>query len=275
MKHAVLVLEDGSTWIGVGFGAETKISGEIVFNTGMVGYVQSITDPSFFGQIVCQTYPLIGNYGVGPTELESHHPQIWGYIVSELCRKPSHYRSERSLDEWLKKHNIPGIEGVDTRELTKTLRVKGTMLGILEVSRDKIDEKKLKDLAEELNLQDKILFLGHINHNDLPKYYSMADIFVRPSLSEGLGNVFLEAMACGTPIIGTPVGGIPDFLKNSKTGLFCEVNNPQDITQKIKEILGNDSLKKTLAENGLKLVQKQYSWDKISGTMENIFRKLI
>jgi len=170
MKYAVLALEDGSTWIGVGFGAETKVSGEIVFNTGMVGYVQSITDPSFFGQIVCQTYPLIGNYGVGPTELESHKPQIRGYIVSELCRKPSHYRSEKGLDEWLKKHNIPGIEGVDTRELTKTLRVKGTMLGILEVSRDKIDEKKLKDEVASVEDPNTTDLVGHVTVRDRIKY---------------------------------------------------------------------------------------------------------
>jgi len=159
MKHAVLVLEDGSTWKGVGFGAEKKVSGEVVFNTGMVGYVQSITDPSFYGQIVCQTYPLIGNYGVSSTEYESHKPQIWGYIVSELCRDPSHFRSEKSLDNWLQKSGIPGIEGIDTRELTKTLRVKGTMLGILKVSRQKIDVEKLKEevaSVEDPNTSDLV-----------------------------------------------------------------------------------------------------------------------
>jgi len=136
------------------------------------------------------------------------------------------------------------------------------------------DEKKLKRLAERLNLKEKVLFLGHIQYNDLPKYYSSADVFVRPSLSEGLGNVFLEAMACGVPIIGTPVGGIPDFLEDRKTGLFCQVNNPQDIAKKIKEILENDELQKSMVNNGLKLVKDKYSWDKISLKMEKIFKKL-
>ena len=150
MKHAVLVLEDKTVWRGIGFGAETRISGEVVFNTGMVGYVQSITDPSFSGQLVCQTYPLVGNYGVNPAEFESEEPRIWGYIISELCRKPSHYQSELSLDDWLTRNNIPGIEGIDTRELTKTLRVNGTMLGVLEVGRDKIDVEALKDKIDSL-----------------------------------------------------------------------------------------------------------------------------
>ena len=127
---------------------------------------------------------------------------------------------------------------------------------------------------EELNLGNRVLFLGHINHSDLPKYYSMADVFVRPSLSEGLGNVFLEAMAMGLPVIGTPVGGIPDFLEDRKTGLFCEASNPQDIAKKIKEILEDKELRKTLVENGLRLVQEKYDWDEIAQQMKEVYRKL-
>jgi carbamoyl-phosphate synthase small subunit len=144
MKHAVFVLEDGTVWRGRGFGAEAKVSGEFVFNTGMVGYVQSITDPSFYGQIVCQTYPLIGNYGVSSEEWESDGPKIRGYVVSELCRYPSHHSSELSLDDWLNQHNIPGIEDIDTRELTKTIRIKGTMLGVMQTSSRPIDPDSLR-----------------------------------------------------------------------------------------------------------------------------------
>ncbi len=136
------------------------------------------------------------------------------------------------------------------------------------------DESKLRKLAKDSKIEDKVIFLGHIEYNNLPKYYSMADIFVRPSLSEGLGNVFLEAMACGVPIIGTPVGGILDFLEDRKTGLFCQINNPQDIAKKIKEILENNELRKSMVNNGLNLVKNEYSWDKISLKMEKIFKKL-
>ena len=119
------------------------------------------------------------------------------------------------------------------------------------------------------------MFLGQIEHNDLPQYLAMADVFCRPSLSEGLGNVFLEAMAAGVPIIGTPVGGIPDFLKDRETGLFCQVNNPQDLADKIKEILDNEELRRSLIKNGLSLVQEKYNWDNIVLKMEKIFLSLL
>jgi carbamoyl-phosphate synthase small subunit len=142
--HAVLVLEDGTVFKGAGFGAEAKISGEVVFNTGMVGYPESITDPSYRGQILCQTYPLIGNYGVSPKSFESGKPRIEGYVISELCDAPSHATSEMTLDAWLKENGIPGIQGIDTRALTKKLRMHGVMLGILQVRSGEIDIEKLK-----------------------------------------------------------------------------------------------------------------------------------
>jgi carbamoyl-phosphate synthase small subunit len=144
---AVLVLEDGSVWPGEGFGAFAKVSGEVVFNTGMVGYPESITDPSYHGQILCQTYPLIGNYGVSAKSFESDKPKIWGYIVSELCDVPSHATSEKTLDHWLKENGVPGIAGVDTRALTKRLRVHGVMLGILETYFKQTDLRALRQEA--------------------------------------------------------------------------------------------------------------------------------
>jgi len=138
-----------------------------------------------------------------------------------------------------------------------------------------LDKEKLKKLRKKLGLEDKIVFIGQVKYGELPKYYALADIFVRPSLSEGLGNVFLEAMAIGLVIIGTKVGGIPDFLKDGETGLFCEVRNPKSIAEKIKEILGDDNLKDKLAKNGLRLVKEKYSWDNIASKMEKIYLKLI
>jgi len=140
---AILVLEDGSVWPGEGFGALAKVSGEVVFNTGMVGYPESITDPSYHGQILCQTYPLIGNYGVSSKSFESDKPKIWGYITSELCDAPSHATSEKTVHDWLKESGIPGLTGIDTRALTKKLRVHGVMLGILETTVTKTDLKAL------------------------------------------------------------------------------------------------------------------------------------
>ena len=176
MINAALVLEDETIWTGRGFGARCRVSGEVVFNTGMVGYVQSITDPSYRGQILCQTYPLIGNYGVSPEEFESDGPQITGYIVSELCEIPSHYTSRMSLDEWMKKSGVPGISGIDTRELTKALRSKGTMLGILEVAHEPVDTDRL--LEEVKKVKDP-------NHRDLVEEVTVKTPRIYPAWEEG------------------------------------------------------------------------------------------
>lgn len=135
-------------------------------------------------------------------------------------------------------------------------------------------EEQLKDLTKKLNLEDNVLFLGEISHKDLPQYLWISDVFVRPSLSEGLGNAFLEAMAAGVPVIGTKVGGIPDFLENGRTGLFCEVQNPKSIAEKIETLLKDENLRFKLIENGRKLVEEKYNWDSIARQMENIFKKL-
>ena len=129
-----LYLEDGSVFDGTSFGAQVSTSGEVVFNTGMVGYVESLTDPSYAGQILVCTYPLIGNYGV-PDEstFESRKIQVAGLIVSEYSEQYSHHAAKRSLGAWLTKAKIPAIHGVDTRALTKKLREHGVMLGRLDV----------------------------------------------------------------------------------------------------------------------------------------------
>jgi len=122
----------------------------------------------------------------------------------------------------------------------------------------------LLKLADDLKIGDKVVFIGQINRSDLPKYLKISDVFVRPSLSEGLGNAFLEAMAASVPVVGTPVGGIPDFLKDEETGLFCKVGNPEDIAQKIEKLVFDDALKKKIVENALKMVKEKYDWDKIA-----------
>jgi glycosyltransferase involved in cell wall biosynthesis len=136
-------------------------------------------------------------------------------------------------------------------------------------------ERKLKLQAKDLKLADRVLFLGNMLNSDVPKYLAISDVFVRPSLSEGLGNVFLEAMAAGLPVIGTKVGGILDFLKDSEMGLFCEVKNPQSIAEKIELILNDNNLRQKLIDNGRRLVEEKYNWPKIAQQMKIIFEKLI
>jgi len=130
-KKAILALEDGMVFEGVAFGAEVTQTGEICFNTSMTGYQEILTDPSYRGQIVTMTYPLIGNYGVSDLDAESAGVHVRGFVVEELCNVPSNWRSEQSLDEYLKDAGVPGIEGVDTRALTKRLREAGAMRATL------------------------------------------------------------------------------------------------------------------------------------------------
>ena len=131
MKQALIVLEDGRTFHGESFGADGTSVGEICFNTSMTGYQEVLTDPSYRGQIVTMTYPLIGNYGVNTLDSESREPHVRGFVVGELSPITSNWRASGSLDDYLKKWNICGIQGIDTRALTKHLRVRGAMRACL------------------------------------------------------------------------------------------------------------------------------------------------
>lgn len=128
---AKLALEDGTVYTGRAFGAAGETFGEVVFNTSMTGYQEVLTDPSYKGQIVTMTYPHIGNYGITPEDMESRRPQVEGFIVRELARHPSNYRSTLSLDEYLANNKVIGIEGIDTRALVRKLRIRGAMTGVL------------------------------------------------------------------------------------------------------------------------------------------------
>ncbi|MCD7750308.1 MAG: carbamoyl phosphate synthase small subunit [Lachnospiraceae bacterium] len=128
---AYLILEDGTVFTGKHFGADKEIISEIVFNTSMAGYLEVLTDPSYAGQAVCMTYPLIGNYGVCLDDMESRRPWPDGFIVREVSRLPSNFRCDMSLQEFMEEYEIPGISGIDTRALTRILREKGTMNGMI------------------------------------------------------------------------------------------------------------------------------------------------
>ncbi len=126
-RTAYLILENGTVFEGQSFGAEKETIGELVFTTAMTGYLETLTDPSYFGQVVIQTFPLIGNYGVIPSDFESDSPSLKGYIVREWCQVPSNFRCEGDLDTFLKESGIPGICGIDTRALTRIVREYGVL----------------------------------------------------------------------------------------------------------------------------------------------------
>lgn len=131
MKPAILALADGTIFEGTAFGAEGECVGEVVFNTAMTGYQEVLTDPSYKGQIVCMTYPLIGNYGINPEDIESRRPFVEGFIVKEGSPYPSNWRKSQTLEAYLKEWGIVGIQGIDTRALTKHIRDQGAMEGVI------------------------------------------------------------------------------------------------------------------------------------------------
>ena len=147
MIPALLALEDGSIWRGQSFGAPMTANGEVCFNTSMTGYQEILTDPSYRGQIVTMTYPLIGNTGVNSIDVESTRPHVAGLVVRELSPVVSSWRSEESLDEYLKRHEIPGVTGIDTRSLTLRLRTQGSLRGVL--TSEKISDAAAVDLAKK------------------------------------------------------------------------------------------------------------------------------
>jgi len=132
------------------------------------------------------------------------------------------------------------------------------------------DEAKLKVLVHDLNLENDVRFVGLVPYKELPKYLCNADVFVRPSISEGFGNSFIEALSCGVPIVGTRVGGIPDFLQDKKTGLFCQVRNPEDLADKIVLFLKNKKLSKSIVKNGQKMIKAKYEWDLIARQFDRV-----
>jgi carbamoyl-phosphate synthase small subunit len=181
-KKAALVLEDGTVFQGFGFGAPCRVSGEVVFNTAMYGYNEALTDPSYWGQILVYTYPLIGNYGVPPPRevdswglprwFESNSIKVSGLVVHEACQAPSHWASALSLDEWLQAEGVPGIWGIDTRALTKRLRIHGVMLGTIDVFDEgeepdpngllkavqKIEDPNRRDLVAEVSCKEPVVY---------------------------------------------------------------------------------------------------------------------
>ncbi|MCD6368446.1 MAG: glutamine-hydrolyzing carbamoyl-phosphate synthase small subunit [Thermoproteales archaeon] len=183
--EALLLLEDGSIFRGKGFGAEAEVIGEVVFTTGMVGYTEALTDPSYRGQILTFTYPLIGNYGVPPYSMvddfnlplhfESEKIQVEGVVVHEACFHPNHWASVKNIHEWLREEGKPGIHRIDTRRLVKILRERGVMMGILktyrvgeEVDLDQLFEKLSKAKRyEDEDLVDKVSPTKIIIHRPL------------------------------------------------------------------------------------------------------------
>ncbi len=237
-KKAALVLEDGSIFLGKGFGASRKLTGEVVFSTSMVGYPEALTDPSYRGQILSLTYPLVGNYGVPPYDLnlglpmcfESDRIQTQGLVIHELCEAPYHWASTRTLDKWLADENIPGISGVDTRRLTKKLRTHGVMLGIIQVCEEgqdldldnllkeaqNIPDPNATDLVKEVSVKEPINYKG-----DGTQTVALIDCGVKNSIIRNL-------LRRGLNVVRVPYNAsVDEILSYNPDGIFLS-NGPGD-----------------------------------------------
>lgn len=162
--NGVFALEDGTVFRGEGFGAKSTACGEAVFNTSMTGYQEILTDPSYKGQIVAMTYPQIGNYGVNDIDVESWRPHVAGFVVRELSKVASNWRSESTLPQYLAQHGVPGVQGVDTRALTKILRVRGAMKSC--ISTEGISDKEAVDRARDWKGIVGVDYVKEVTHRE-------------------------------------------------------------------------------------------------------------
>lgn len=167
------------------------------------------------------------------------------------------------------------VEKNDILTLIESLKYLSSNIKLLILGNGK-QEKMLKEKVKESKLDERVKFLGYISHAEMPTYLHISDIFIRPALSEGFGNSYIEAMAAGIPVIATPVGGIVDFLKDGETGLLCEVKNPRSIAQKVEKLIKDKESRDYIVKNASQMVKEKYDWDLIANRMKNeVFLKVL
>ena len=234
---AILTLEDGTRFEGQSFGAQSDTPGEVVFNTGMTGYQEVLTDPSYCGQIVTMTYPLIGNYGVNAIDPESAKPQVSGCIVREVCEQPSNWRSEGGLDQYLKDNGIVGLSGIDTRALTRIIREKGTMRGIITQGQPTAEQlEAMKNYACDMPV-DKVT---------CPKAYAYCDGELKVAVLDfGLKrNIIRSLKKRGCAVTVFPARTAPDDILSGGFDGIMLTNGPGDpkentqVIANVKQMIG-------------------------------------
>lgn len=232
---ARLVLESGLSFEGVHFGAVGERFGEVVFNTGMTGYQEVLTDPSYYGQIVTMTYPLIGNYGVNVDDVESRHPYVRGFVVRELPPFPSHYKQIGSLHEYLEEHNIIGIAGIDTRQLTKAIRTEGTMKAVITTSDTpasdlfaRISQTTIEDAVKRVTTQTVYRVPGAGHRVVLIDYGAKAGI-LRGLVERGCDVIVVPATSTAHDVLSWHPHGV--MLSNGPA-------NPEDVPFAVDTLRG-------------------------------------
>ncbi|WP_062197793.1 carbamoyl phosphate synthase small subunit [Massilibacterium senegalense] len=229
-----LILEDGSFFVGEAFGSSTEVTGEVIFSTGMTGYQETITNPGALGTIVTFTYPLIGNYGINRDDFEAIKPWVQGVVVKEVCTHPSNFRSEKTLDEYLKEYDIPGIANIDTRKLTRLIRDKGTLKGRIcsaDVSVEEVVEE-LKatnlptDQVKQVSTKDPYVSPGR-GHRVVMVDYGMKHGLLRELIKRQCDIVVVPYDTTAEEILRLSPDGI--LLSNGP-------GNPKDIQDSIEAV---------------------------------------
>jgi carbamoyl-phosphate synthase small subunit len=221
----LLVLEDGQVLRGPPFGTETTVFGELVFNTNMTGYCEALTDPSYNGQILLMTYPLIGNYGVDPQTFESDRVQVTGFVIRELWRGPTHPTSQKGLDAFLRDEGVPGIEGVDTRHLTITTRVHGTLRAALST-----DGTEAEDLLKEVLARpypDAHNLVGRVSC-ERPVRYPGAEGRRYVVLDCGVKGSIIDNLRPHGQVVRVPYDTSPDVIRGLEPDGLVVSNGPGD-----------------------------------------------
>lgn len=234
-KKAYLILENGTVFEGESFGYEKEVTGEVVFTTAMTGYIETLTDPSYYGQIVTQTFPLIGNYGIISSDFESKKPHLRAYIVKEVCKRPSNFRCEKDLDTYLKESEIPGLCGIDTRRLTKIVREHGVMNGkitydisSLENDIKEIKEYKITDAVKSVTCSENKVYTAENEKCKVVLWdFGEKENIVRELLKRGISVIRVSASATAEEILSLNPDGV--MLSNGP-------GDPAENTQQIKEI---------------------------------------
>jgi carbamoyl-phosphate synthase small subunit len=234
---AFLILEDGNVFVGESIGTQREIISEIVFNTGMTGYLEVLTDPSYAGQSVVMTYPLIGNYGICYEDMESHKPWVDGFIVRELSRVPSNFRNQESIQCFLERNDIPGIAGIDTRALVKLLRNKGTMNGMITTNAD----YNLEDVLTQIHQYKVTKVVANTTRKELEIIPAAGEKKYKVALMDyGLKNNIPRSLAKR----GCEVTIYPAFtkaeevLKSNPDGIMLSngPGDPKECTEIIEEV---------------------------------------
>ena len=240
----LLYLEDGSVFRGKGFGSKGTAVGELVFNTSMTGYQEILTDPSYKGQIINMTYPIIGSYGISDIDNESDGIHAFGLVIRDLCSQPSNSKSVKNLDEWLAEHQIPGVYGVDTRQLTKKIRKSGTIKCL--ISTEGISVSKAREMCEAAELRGDWMKEVSVPEKTI---YTPEDFGLEPSGGEPLNVAVIDfgekrsilSCLCGRNCrltvypYGTPA---EEILEDKPDGIFLSngPGDPAEATEAIEEV---------------------------------------